>query len=127
MTSARDTAAILEAMQLYFDGLYHADTKILAKVFHPDARYVNITENNYMNFSVTEYFDAVSKRTPPSQNNDPRNDVIETITFGGADMAFVRARMSMMRRDYLDFLTLIKTDETWQIMSKIFTYKPQED
>ncbi len=127
MTSARETAAILEAMQLYFDGLYHADTKILAKVFHPDARYVNVTENDYMNFSVAEYFEAVSRRTPPAHSNDPRHDVIETITCCGSEMAFVKARMSMMRRDYLDFLTFIKTDETWQIMSKIFTYKPQED
>ena len=28
----------------YFDGLYHSDTKILAKVFHPKATYSCATE-----------------------------------------------------------------------------------
>ncbi len=127
MSWARDTAAITEAMRLYFDGLYHADTKILAQVFHPDARYVNATNNDYMNLSVVEYFNAVDQRTPPAQTNAPRHDIIKTITFGGPEMAFVRARMSMMKRDYLDFLTFIKVGENWQIMSKTFTYTDQEE
>jgi hypothetical protein len=128
MSDPKSFTEVTELMQGYFDGLYHADTKQLAKVFHPDARYVNMIDGDYMNKSLSEYFEMVDKRTPPASKGDPREDRIFSIEFGGSKMAFVRASMTMMNREYLDFLTLSHDHNGWRIMSKIFTYikKTQE-
>ncbi|MEP2990006.1 MAG: nuclear transport factor 2 family protein [Parasphingorhabdus sp.] len=123
-----DSQAFFEVnrvMQGYFDGLYHADTKILAEVFHPDARYVNMIEGDYMNRSLARYFEMVDRRTPPAETQQPREDRIFSIEFGGSKMAFVRASMTMMEREYLDFLTLTHDHNGWRIMTKIFTYIPK--
>jgi len=127
MHNAGKITGITHAMQLYFDGLYHADTNILAQVFHDEARYVNRTQQDHMNLSVSDYFDVVRTRTPPANTHEPRHDTIDMVTFGGTELAFVKARISMMGRDYLDFLTFVKTGETWKIMFKVFTYSPQKD
>lgn len=118
-------AEVTKTMQGYFDGLYHADTKRLAKVFHPDARYINLIDGDYMNKSLSEYFEMVDRRTPPASTGQPREDRIFSIEFGGSKMAFVRASMTMMEREYLDFLTLSHDENGWRIMAKTFTYIPK--
>lgn len=117
---------IIQVMKIYFQALYDADSKSLGSIFHPDARYVNMTEGDYMNFSVSEYLQIVSKRTPPSQQGAERTDQIISIETGANQMAFVKAKMSMMGRSYLDFLTLSRDDSGWRIMSKIFSYSPEQ-
>lgn len=118
-------ADVIEIMNGYFDGLYHADTNQLAKVFHPDMRYVNMIDGDYMNKSRDEYFEIVDRRTPPADKREVRQDRIFSIEFGGSKMAFVRASMTMMDREYLDFLTLTHDQNGWRIMTKIFTYIPK--
>ncbi|USG62038.1 nuclear transport factor 2 family protein [Sneathiella marina] len=125
MDNSNAFAEVTEIMQGYFDGLYHADTVQLATVFHPDARYVNMIEGDYMNKSLAEYFEMVDRRTSPASKGEPRDDRIFSIEFGGSRMAFVRASMTMMLCEYLDFLTLTRDHNGWRIMTKIFTYIPQ--
>jgi len=125
MANPEDFAEIGKVMEGYFDGLYHADTKRLADIFHPDARYVNMIDGDYMNKSLAEYLEMVDRRTPPASKGDARQDRIFSIEFGGSKMAFVRASMTMMDREYLDFLTLSHDHLGWRIMTKIFTYIPK--
>ena len=113
---------ITKLMEEYFEGLHFADTKILAKVFHPDAHYVNLFEGDYMNKSLSEYFEMLACRVPPADFDESRNEHIFSIEIGGEKMAFVKASMTMMNREYLDFLTLSYDQYGWRIMSKIFTY-----
>lgn len=124
MEFSQDLADVTRVMEMYFEGLYHADTDKLAKVFHPDARYINLIPDDYMNKPLTEYFEMVDRRTPPASRAEPRDDRIVSIEFGGSKMAFVRASMTMMKREYLDFLTLSHDELGWRVMTKIFTYIP---
>ncbi|KLN60969.1 hypothetical protein WH96_11090 [Kiloniella spongiae] len=125
MIREKDISSIIGVLENYFEGLYQADSKILTKAFHPDARYVNAKDGDYMNYSMLDYFAKVDQRTPPANTGQIREDVINSIEFGGDRMAFVKATMTMMGRDYLDFLTLVYDDGRWQIMSKIFSYIPK--
>ncbi len=125
MVREKDISSIIGVLENYFEGLYQADSKILAKAFHPDARYVNAKDGDYMNYALSDYFAKVDQRTPPASTGQIREDVINSIEFGGDRMAFVKATMTMMGRDYLDFLTLVYDDGRWQIMSKIFSYIPK--
>ncbi len=128
MAELRDFAAVVGVLDTYFEGLYHADSKKLAKVFHPDARYVNSVEGDYMNYSLTEYFDIVDGRLSPANSGELRADRVISIEFGGPRMAFAKVALTMLSREYLDFLTLTVEKNRWQIMSKVFSYttKTQE-
>lgn len=125
MDTRNNYEAVLKVMEGYFDGLYHADTERLSKVFHPDARYVNMIADDYMNKSLDEYFKMVDQRRPPAEKGEVRRDKIFSIEFGGTKMAFVKASMTMMDREYLDFLTLTHDHLGWRVMTKIFTYVPK--
>lgn len=123
----KDHASISRLMESYFDGLHHADSAKLRSVFHPHLAYVCATEGDELYLDLDTYMARVDKREPPAKRGEARNEAVLEIAFGSDRMARVTARMRMMGRDYLDFLTLIREGAEWRIVAKVFTYISRED
>lgn len=121
-----DHAEIEGLMQRYFDGLYHSDSKVLRSVFHNDLAYVNGTAGTYEQMGLGAYMARIDARTPPASRGDPREEAIERIALKGDRIGIVEARMTMMGRNYQDLLTLIHTDDGWQILTKVFSFVARE-
>ena len=123
MMSANEAeASVSEAMSIYFDGLYHSDTKRLAKVFHPKAQYVCVTDGTLLHLSMDQYFPVVDQRPSPASRNEKRQDRIVSIEFAGPVTAFVRAECAIGPKFFTDLLTFICIDGRWQIIAKVFHY-----
>ena len=120
--SAPDFAGVAEVLCLYFDGLYHSDTKRLARVFHPRAQYVCVTDGTLLYRDMAEYFPVVDARVSPATKGEARRDEIVSVEFAGPVTARAVVRCAMGKRLYTDFLTLIRLDGRWQVMSKVFHY-----
>jgi 4-oxalocrotonate tautomerase len=114
--------AITEALQLYFDGLYHSDTDRLGRVFHPNARYVTASGDELVDLGMAEYLPIVDKRPAPAASNQPRRDRIVSIAMAGPKTAAVTVNCAIADRYFTDFLTLIHVDGDWRIISKVFHY-----
>ena len=121
-----DFAAVTGVLETYFDGLYHADTDRLAIAFHPKAIYATADETPLLYRTMDEYFPVVAKRVSPASRDEPRLDVIDSIEFAGKNTAFARVRCSIGTKDFIDFLTLVRTDGAWRIMAKIFQITERE-
>ena len=119
-------AAVTGVLETYFDGLYHADTDKLAIAFHPKAIYATADETPLLYRTMDEYFPVVAKRVSPASRDEPRRDMIESIEFAGENTAFARVRCSIGTKDFIDFLTLVRTDGAWRIMAKIFQITERE-
>ena len=118
--------AISEVLQLYFDGLYHSDTKRLRKVFHPRAQYVCVTDGTLTYRTMDEYFPIVDQRPSPASRGEPRADDIVAIEFAGPVTAFARVTCVISPKHFTDFLTFIHIDGRWQIISKVFHFDVRE-
>ena len=121
-----DFNAVAGVLGEYFDGLYHADRTRLASAFHPQAIYATADETPLLYRTMDEYFAVVAKRESPASRNEPRRDVIDGIEFAGENTAFARVRCSIGTRDFVDFLTLVRTDGTWSIIAKVFQMTERE-
>lgn len=121
-----DFVEVTDVLGTYFDGLYHADTDRLAIAFHPKAIYATADETPMLYRTMDEYFPVVAKRESPASRNEPRRDLIESIQFAGENTAFARVRCSIGSKDFIDFLTLVRTDGAWRIMAKIFQITDRE-
>lgn len=104
----------------YFDALYFCDTDKLQKVFHPKAIYATADETPLLHRTMAEYVPVVAARRSPASGGEPRRDHVDAIELAGANTAFARVRCSIGSRDFVDFLTLVRTDAGWQIISKVF-------
>lgn len=121
-----DFADVTRLMQSYFDGLYHADSMRLREVFHPKLAYICATEGDELYLDLDTYMARMDLREAPAKRGEPRDDVILEINFSSPQLAYVKARMTMMGRDYLDYLTLVRHDGGWRVLTKVFSYVPKE-
>ena len=119
-------AAVTSVVATYFDGLYHADIELLGRVFHPKAIYATADETPLLYRTMDDYFPVVAQRVSPASRDEPRRDVIEAIQFAGQNTAFARLRCSIGTKDFIDFLTIVRTDGEWKIMAKIFHMTERE-
>jgi Putative lumazine-binding len=115
----QDVAAVLA---VYFDGLHFADSKRLAQIFHPQAQYVCVTDGTLLYRDMATYFPVVDARISPASKGEARKDEIVSIEFAGPVTARVMLHCTMGDRFYTDFLTLIRLEGRWQIISKVFHY-----
>ena len=122
MTTPQDD--IRARMELYFDGLHHADTGRLAQVFHPAARYVCATGGELTDLGLDAYFPIVDAREPPAARGEARRDEIVSIRLAGADTALVEARCAIGERYFTDFLSFVRTADGWRIIAKVFHHEP---
>lgn len=122
-----DHAEVAGLMETYFEGLYQADSTMLRRVFHPNLAYACATEGDALYLDLETYMTRIDGRQPPAERGDPRDEALFEIAFGSPRIARVTARMSMMGRNYLDFLTLIRHDDEWRIVTKVFTWIPREE
>ena len=122
-----DEREVEALMQRYFDGLYDSDSAKLRTVFHPDLAYVNATPGTYEVMDLEAYMTRVDNRTSPAALGEPRDGVIDRISLKEDQIGVVEARAQMLRRDYQDLLTLVRTDDGWKVRTKVFIYRELED
>ena len=113
-------AEVRALLARYFDGLYTGDVELLEQVFHPAALYATADERPLLHRSMPEYFRVVASRQSPASRNEVRRDRIERIQFAGDNTALARVRCSIGRRDFVDFLSLVRVDGHWRVMAKVF-------
>ena len=113
---------ILDVLNEYFDGLYYSDTKRLARVFHPQAHYVCVTDGSLLYRTMGEYFPIVEARPSPASRNESRRDEVVEISLAGPITATAKLHCAIGEKFFTDCITLIKVDECWKIISKVFHY-----
>lgn len=71
---------------------------------------------------MPEYFDIVAAREAPATRGEERRDAIVSIDGAGQNTAFIKAHCAIGPKYFTDYLTFIRTDGHWQIISKVFHY-----
>jgi putative lumazine-binding protein len=120
------TATIERALQEYFDGLHHGDTDRLRQVFHPQAIYASASDEAFVRLTMEEYFPIVDARPSPASLSEPRRDRVVFIESVGPVTGVARVECSIGPKRFDDVLTLVRVDDRWQIIAKVFHYELAE-
>jgi Putative lumazine-binding len=121
------TATIEGALQEYFDGLHHGDTERLRRVFHPQAIYASASDGELVHRTMEEYFPIVDVRPSPASLWETRRDRVVFIEPVGPVTAVARVECSIGPKRFDDVLTLVRIEDRWQIIAKVFHYEFAED
>ena len=114
-------------LQKYFDALYFCDVKLLSDVFHPDAVYINATDQPVIRLSMVEYFPVVASRISPASKQQLRQDKIISINMIHDQLAMVHVECVIQPKYFYDALTFVQKEGEWKIISKVFHYQLLED
>lgn len=112
--------AIHALLRDYFDALYDCDADKLGRIFHPRAIYVSADETPLLYRDVEDYLQVVASRQSPASRSEVRRDYIDRIELAGENTGMARVRCSIGQRDFVDLLTLVRTEGQWRIMAKAF-------
>ncbi|MCB1540484.1 MAG: nuclear transport factor 2 family protein [Rhodoblastus sp.] len=115
-----DKAAIEQAVQTYFDGLYEGDAEKLASVFHPTSELTFAQEGKLVVWTRDQWLDNVRKRESAKSKGSARDDGILVFDQSGPDTAFVKVKCQLPPLYFTDYLAFVKADGTWKVAQKIF-------
>lgn len=113
---------ILVVIQNYFDGLYFADVKKLDGIFHDDV----VLKTPGMRRTKREWLTAVSSRPIPAEQGHGYNFKILSVEVH-KDQAMVKVECPLLDYFYVDYLGLLKENQQWLIVNKMYTDMSAED
>lgn len=117
---------ISEALAPYFDGFYHCDVATLQRIFHPSAHLYSAADGPLQDDPMDAVYDRVSGRASPASGRHKRIDRILSIHKSGPESALATVQIGIGEKLFTDYLSLLRIDGRWQIISKTYTYVPIE-
>ena len=117
---------ITDVVQVYFDGLYECDPEKLATIFHPSCHLFANMDGTFVDWPREEWFEIVRGRESPASKGQARHDRIVSIDLSDENTAVVTCECAIHPRYFTDFLSLIRIDGDWKIVSKSFRFDVHE-
>lgn len=113
-------ADVYELLGQYFDTLYYCDLEKFDAIFHPQAIYATADAMPFLHQDMPAYREIIAQRSSPASRREQRRDFVDAIEFSGDNTALARVRCSIGERDFVDLLSLVRTEGRWRIIAKIF-------
>lgn len=115
---------ILDVAQVYLDGLYAGDTAKLRQAFHPASSLFAAADGKLVHVPREDWCKLVESRPSPQAKGQGReHDRIVSVDITGPDTALVKLNCAILPRLFTDYLSLIRVDGRWQIISKTYTFE----
>lgn len=111
-----DFDSVTAVIQSYFDGLYHGDVTKLQSIFHHDV----CLKAPGVRRTMAQWLMDVENRPIPAQQEQAYGFKILAVDVV-QDQAMVKVQCPLFEFNYVDFIGLLKEDDHWLIVSKMYT------
>lgn len=116
-----DIKAVEAVVWTYLDGLYEGDTAKLGRAFHEGSHLYSLGEGGKLSdLPRKSWLELVASRPSAKSKGLKRTDRIVSIDFSGPETAFVKLECSIHPRYFTDYLTLLRLEGGWRVVSKTF-------
>ena len=114
---------MIEAViQNYFEGYQKADVTLIKRAFHPDTRLLSVDQGK---LDVTEMKDWLKNLEDRQLRGDVREGKLTIVSIDQTnESAIVKLKIEFKTFEFTDYLSLLKVEEKWIIVGKIYDYKP---
>lgn len=117
MTHSSD---LIDAVQVYFDSLYHCDIEMLNSVFHETSSLFDADNGDIFVEPIKSFSDDVASRKSPASVGQEREDEILMIDYLSPISAVVKIRLRAHKNIFVDHLSFVKDKEGWKIVAKVW-------
>ena len=117
---AGEIEAVEKVVWTSLDGLYEGDTGKLAQAFHEVSHLYSVSDGGVADLPREKWFEFVKGRASPKSKGLKRTDRIVSVDFSGPETAFVKVECSIHPRYFTDYLTLLKLNGGWKVVSKTY-------
>jgi hypothetical protein len=117
---ATEIEAIEAVVWTYLEGLHEGDVGKIGKAFHEGSHLYSMHEGGVSDLPREKWLEMVKSRPSPKSKGLKRTDRIVSIDMSGPETAFVKLECSVHPRYFTDYLSLLKLNGGWRIVSKTF-------
>ncbi|OOE80605.1 hypothetical protein BZG73_14395 [Salinivibrio siamensis] len=110
---------VLDVVQQYFEGLHHADTQKLARIFDPQI----VLISPGIRRTRDQWLQLVRTRPTPRDAGYPFAYQVLAIEVMG-NQAMVKVSCPLLDQHYLDYLGLVRENNQWTVVSKMYADYP---
>ena len=122
-----DTNAIKSVLETYFDAAFESNGDKFKEVFHEAAHIYGCADGDLYDNPRDDFVKFVMNEIPPDFPAWKRQDEIFSIDFTSERPAVARVKVRVMSTLFTDILSLIKIDDKWTIIAKVFAGAPATD
>jgi len=115
-----DEQQIRETLQTYIDSMYESSAEKARVAFHPNAKVTGYLEDGLHEMTTEDFAGFVAAQQPsPKDKGETIELEILSIDIAG-DTAAARIRDNYLGLNFLDSISLLKSDGRWSIYNKLF-------
>lgn len=119
MTEIVAITEVVEMVGRYYQALYVCDVEEVKAIFDPSTRIRGYYEGELINQSLPQYLKLLATLSTPEMIGEKVDAQIVSINVIG-DAAIIQTKYVFESLNYTDFLSLLKVNNQWQIVSKLF-------
>lgn len=120
-TQPQDKQAVKSVIQAYFDGLHKGDINKLKSIFSEDC----VLKAPGIRRDRSSWLSLVEKRKTPSQSGHDYHYQILSLELNG-EQAMVKVSCPLLGSHFIDYLGLLKENDQWLIVNKMYADKPTQ-
>jgi Putative lumazine-binding len=115
--ASNEEPAVRAALNAYLEGHATGQADAFRRAFHPEARMLYAKDGHFVKTEIAEY---IAKATGhPAADENQRKRTIDLIDIVG-DAAIAKLTLTYPDVTFTDYMTLLKIDGEWRIVSKVF-------
>jgi hypothetical protein len=122
VAQAPDHEAVRVPLENYIKGHATGDGQYMRKAFHTEGNLIFVRDGNYMTRSFADYISGFSGK--PAADEAKRKRSIESIDISG-NAAVAKIILDYPTTRFVDYMSLLKIDGEWKIVTKIFYAEPK--
>jgi len=111
---------ILDVLKTYFDLIYRGDTDMIDQIFFPEATVNSVNDGKIVSIDMIGFHERIANRKSPESTGEIREDKILMIEISSPTTAIAKVECMILKNRYTDYLSLIKLQGKWGIISKVF-------
>ncbi len=105
----------------YFQAYMEADSEKILKAFHSETRLYSVDEGKLEKTEMSDWVANLKSRKLKGDVRSGQLEIISVDTQGESAVAKVKIKVAAM--EFTDFLSLLKFDDNWKIVGKIYSVK----
>lgn len=119
--SAHGSVMIEQVIQDYFQGYQKAETKLIKKAFHSETRLLSVDNGQLDKTEMSDWLKSLEDR---KARGDIRQGELKVLSIDQTDdTAIVKLTIDFPKFKFTDSLSLLKIQEKWLIVGKIYSVK----
>jgi hypothetical protein len=120
MTDIATCAALLEAVDRYFETMFDCDLDRYDQVFAATAQLHGLRDRRLRVLPAAEYRQLLAASPSPKSKNAVRQQEVLLVDFASPSQALVKVRVRIDTILYVDYLSYHSIDGAWLITAKSF-------